>query len=510
MPSEIVAGLKEARSPQEGKLLFWGIQALAFLSVLIPSGPTRPEWYFAALGFTAAVALSRWATPWARVPARFQVIPLVLATAAIGCLIFSAGKTTGLGSLLLLPLLFSAFYGAPWESFVVIPGIAIAEGLLAFANHSTWIVLIRVLVFWVSLLVMISLAAHGLRRRLQSTADAAEEESRQSLVIADATRALSAQQDPALVIQMATRLASELVSPSAKASRRGQYFEVGPRACTVIAESDESGMESGELVVPIDEHPSLRQVIETGQPFNGPVDRAASGPEVRANLERFGITHGAYVPIRLHGEITGILNASGRGEAIEPGLFGRLVLLGSITELALTNASAHQQLEAQALTDPLTELANRRELERAFRRLPDRLPFAFVAIDLDGLKGINDRWGHAAGDQVIVAVASAIASVSRRGDTVARVGGDEFSVLMLDASLDAVERLAGRIHDATNRISVVSGTPRLSIGACVAGPGSDTGMVQGKADAALYEAKRGGGSRTVTRVFGVLEPALIA
>jgi diguanylate cyclase (GGDEF)-like protein len=491
-------------------LLFWGIQGLAFLSVLIPSGPTRPVWYYAALGFTAAVAAVRAATPWAKVPQGFQVTPLLLATAGIGCLIFSAGKSTGLGSLLLLPLLFSAFYGQPWESYVVIPGIAVAEGLLGFANHSTWIVLVRVLVFWVSLLVMISLAAHGLRRRLQATVAAAEEEARQSAVVADATRALSAPLDPELVIRTATRLAAELVSSSTQQARRGQYFEVGPRNCTVVSESDETGMTSGEMVVPIAQHPSLRMVLETGEPMNGPVDRDQSGPEVRANLERFGITHGAYVPIRLNGEITGILNASGRGAAIHPGLFGRLLLLGSITELALTNASTLQQLEAQALSDPLTELANRRELERAFRRLPDRMPFAFVAIDLDGLKGINDRWGHAAGDEVIVAVAAAIASVSRRGDTVARVGGDEFSVLMLDATLDAVERLAGRIHEATQRVMTTSGTPRVSIGACVADGGSDTGMVQAKADAALYQAKRGGGSRTVTRVFELVDLALIA
>ncbi len=77
-------------------------------------------------------------------------------------------------------------------------------------------------------------------------------------------------------------------------------------------------------------------------------------------------------------------------------------MLGSLTELAIKNATAHQLLEEQALTDPLTKLANRRELERAFARLPDRLPFAYVAIDLDGLKSINDQWGHAAGDAAIV------------------------------------------------------------------------------------------------------------
>ena len=182
-----------------------------------------------------------------------------------------------------------------------------------------------------------------------------------------------------------------------------------------------------------------RAVIATGQAVNGPLDLDQCGPAVRAVLEKFGVTHGAYVPINLHGKLTGILSVSGRGEVIQPGVFERVRLIGSLTEMALTNAAAHQVVEEQALTDPLTKLANRRELERAFARLPDRLPFAFIAADLDDLKGVNDRFGHPAGDAVIVAVASAIASLARKGDTVARVGGDEFSVLMLDATSDGVD-----------------------------------------------------------------------
>ena len=90
------------------------------------------------------------------------------------------------------------------------------------------------------------------------------------------------------------------------------------------------------------------------------------------------------------------------------------------------------------------------------------------------------------------------------------MGGDEFSVLMLDATSDGVERLAGSIHDALSHIRLPSGTPRLSIGACVAAPGSDTGLVQGTADAALYEAKHRGGASTVVKVFEQVRPALIA
>jgi diguanylate cyclase (GGDEF)-like protein len=497
-------------SPQEGRLLFWGIQGLAFVSVLVPSGPNRPAWYFAAVGFAVLVALTRWLVPWARVSPRVQVIPLLLATAGIGCLIYSAGQSTGLGSLLLLPLLFSAFYGTPWESFLVIPAIGVAQVLLAMSNHDSMIVLARVVVFWMALLTMISLAAHALRRRLQSTVDAAEEEARQSAVVAEATRALTAWLEPDLVISCATSVAAELVSPISALARRGQYFEVSGDSVSIVSESDEAGTMVGRTLLPIAEHPMVRAVLETGEPVNGPIDLDACGPKLRAILEEFGVTHAAYVPIRRNGQISGVLSASSRGVPISLGLFARLRVLGSLTELALENASTHQLLEEQALTDPLTKLANRRELERAFGRLPDRMPYAYVAVDLDKLKLINDQYGHGAGDAVIVAVATAIASVSRRGDTVARVGGDEFAVLMIDASVDAVERLAGRIHQGLKVLTLESGPPTVSIGGCVAPPRGDSGLAQGVADAALYQAKHRGGSGTVITVFAETGAVLIA
>jgi diguanylate cyclase (GGDEF)-like protein len=500
----------ELRRPHESLLLFWGIQGLAFASVLIPSGPQRPGWYVAALGFAAFVAVLRLATPWSRVPGWFRVVPLLFATLGIGCLIHSAASSTGLGSLLLLPVLFSAFYGAKWESYVLIPASGLVMGLIGLSNHDDGLVLTRLLVFWVALLCLISFAAHALRGRLQSTVDDAREEARQSAVVAEATRSLTASLDPSEVIQNATRLATDLTSSFRISARRGQYFAVEGEMLTIVSDSDPTGMSAAEMRLPVAEHPMARAVIATGQAVNGPLAPDECGPAVQAVLERFGVTHGAYVPINLHGKLTGILSVAGHGEAIQPGVFERVRLIGSLTELALTNAAAHQVVEEQALTDPLTKLANRRELERAFARLPDRLPFAFIAADLDDLKGVNDRFGHPAGDAVIVAVASAVASLARKGDTVARVGGDEFSVLMLDATSDGVERLAGSIHNALSHIRLPSGTPRLSIGACVAAPGSDTGLVQGTADAALYEAKHRGGASTVVKVFEQVRPALIA
>ena len=499
-----------AHDAHEGRLPFAVVMVFAFASVLIPSGTPRLGWVLAAMVLTALVLVARQLSPWRRMPRAVHVLPLILATAAIGCLIYSAGRSTGLNSLLLLPLMYSAFYGAPWESAVLIPAIGITLAVTGIAAGNSPLVLMRLLVFWVALLSMMSFVAHQLRARLQRSVTLATEEARRSTVIADATRVLTTALDPALVISTAARLAAELASPVLNSARRGQYFTATGDAVTLAADSDESGATGVGTVFPAGEHPQLRQVLQSGEPVNGVIEIGACGPAVRRLDERLGITHGAYVPIRLEGAIHGVLSASGRGHEISPQLFQRLLTLGNVTELALANASAHQRLETQALTDPLTKLANRRELEHAFARMPDRLPFAILAADLDNLKRANDRYGHAAGDAVITAVATAMAAVVRRGDTVARVGGDEFAVLMLDATVEGAELLAARIHEAVERIDLLSGTPRLSIGCCVAPCGTDSGFVQGVADSALYEAKHRGGSCTVMRVFDPAEPVLAA
>ena len=495
-----------APDAHEGRLPFAVVMVFAFASVLLPSGTPRLGWLLAAVVLTALVLVARQLGASTRMPRGLRVLPLVLATAAIGCLIYSAGRSTGLNSLLFLPLMFSAFYGERWESGVLIPAIAVTLAVTGIAAGDSPIVLTRLLLFWVALLSMMSFVAHQLRARLQRSVALATEEARRSTVIADATRVLTMALDPALVIATAARLSSELASPKLNAARRGQYFAVSGDTLKVVADSDESGATAVGVVFRADEHPLLRRVIESGEPVNGLIDADACGPAVRRMDEQLGVTHGAYVPIRLEGTMHGVIAASGRGHEISPQLFQRLVTLGNVTELALANASAHQRLETQALTDPLTNVANRRELERAFARMPDRQPFAVLATDVDNLKRANDRFGHAAGDAVISAVATAMAAVVRRGDTVARVGGDEFAVLMLDATVEGAEMLARRIHEAVSRLELMSGRPTLSIGCCIARSGTDSGYVQGVADSAMYEAKRRGGGCTVTRVFEPVEP----
>jgi diguanylate cyclase (GGDEF)-like protein/PAS domain S-box-containing protein len=178
-----------------------------------------------------------------------------------------------------------------------------------------------------------------------------------------------------------------------------------------------------------------------------------------------------------------------------------LVMNTDITALKRTEA----ELAHQALHDPLTGLANRallldhlgRVLARRLRS-PRRVGLLF--LDLDRFKVINDSLGHAAGDQLLVAVADRLAGVLRPTDTVARLGGDEF-VVLIDDFIDPRDPvvLAQRIQSIVKQTVVVDGNEVVttaSIGIAVANDPSDTaGGLLRDADAAMYLAKARGRDR---------------
>lgn len=153
-----------------------------------------------------------------------------------------------------------------------------------------------------------------------------------------------------------------------------------------------------------------------------------------------------------------------------------------------------QELAYQASHDSLTSLPNRAVFTESLHAAVESAdPFSILFVDLDGFKAVNDRYGHAAGDAVLVEVAKRLTRLVRPLDTVSRFGGDEFAILVLDnANPRAVaERVVTSLGDP---ITIDQGEAVIgcSIGLVVGREGTDPELLLQDADAAMYQAKQAG------------------
>ncbi|MFD0387612.1 GGDEF domain-containing protein [Tistrella bauzanensis] len=171
------------------------------------------------------------------------------------------------------------------------------------------------------------------------------------------------------------------------------------------------------------------------------------------------------------------------------------------------------RLKQMAETDFLTGVMNRRSFfDVASRDLTIALhhgsPLAVVMLDLDHFKQINDRYGHGVGDEVLRSVAERCRSAIRGGDLVARMGGEEFVILLHHAAADAAAALAERLRVALAGTPVALSDGRAipitaSLGVAVAGPDDTTiDELMTRADAALYRAKAAGRNRVAAAAVG--------
>ena len=214
-------------------------------------------------------------------------------------------------------------------------------------------------------------------------------------------------------------------------------------------------------------------------------------------------THVCQYQLELEGEYLGELVCT----RARP--FGDLDLL-TIESLAgtlvypLRNALMYRRALDMALQDPLTCVGNRKALDQAVQReatLVERhhTDLSMLMIDIDLFKGINDGFGHAAGDQALRHVTQMISSVIRQSDQVFRYGGEEFVVLLSNTDINNANDLAERIRTAIEQTEICHGNLRfrltVSIGVAAYNPAQGTDSMFKTADGALYEAKDNGRNR---------------
>jgi diguanylate cyclase (GGDEF)-like protein len=183
----------------------------------------------------------------------------------------------------------------------------------------------------------------------------------------------------------------------------------------------------------------------------------------------------------------------------QPGLYAHPPVVGPLAAAAITSlvelALRLDLLDHDASHDPLTGLLNRRSYELQLGQAVSRArrygwPFALVLLDLDDLKVVNDRYGHAAGDAALRALGTGLRAVLRGGDVAARVGGDEFALLVVGVeSASSLSPILARLNKALERV-VPGTTVGFSVGvASFPADTDDPETLMGLADQRLYAAK---------------------
>jgi diguanylate cyclase (GGDEF)-like protein len=247
-------------------------------------------------------------------------------------------------------------------------------------------------------------------------------------------------------------------------------------------------------------------------PKSGPAHPATPAADpVTARLESrarevFGLSNTIAAPLRTDRGTLGAIVLARRTD--EPWTAAsRRILQGAAMEAAaaLGRAESHRSAEARASTDALTGLPNRRYFDEfcgllARRRRADDV-VGVLMVDIDHFKRINDAHGHEVGDEVLKAVAGAIAGAVRDGDVPARIGGEEFAVLLRNPSERMAVEVGERVRAAVGALDLrgfgVSGVS-VSVGVAVAvGPDESMTELLAGADRALYRAKRAGRDRVV-------------
>jgi len=198
-----------------------------------------------------------------------------------------------------------------------------------------------------------------------------------------------------------------------------------------------------------------------------------------------------------------------RGKAFTDKESAMLELLLSSLAYPLRNALRYKNAYQASLTDPLTGIYNRAAMESALRReislaRRNHTPLSLIILDIDGLKQVNDKFGHASGDQLIKAVADAVCSSLRETDLVSRYGGDEFTILLNNTAKRGAAVLAENVRKKIQGVvcqfehAIVKATASIGV-ASLACRDKHTDLFA-RADRALYDAKRQG--RNCIKVAG--------
>ena len=376
-------------------LPFAAVAVVGQISAAWPPGPTDMGAFWVS---TVLLVLSACIVVFRRVavPRTWLIRVGIYITSVTFLMVATGGVSSGLGALLLIPVVGVALYGRRWESAVVVGVIVVALLGVSLATPHVAAATARRLLLFGAIATMFSVAIHSLRDLLMRSNERTGRLLRQEEAINSAARQLTLAVDPPAIMALGAQLAAHIASPPGSEVRRASYLLIEDGVVQIGAQFDESGM-FVETGWPLHEHPPLEEAVRTGRPVVGSFDNLEVGPTFRAVLDDTGITHGVWVPVYPDGKFHGVLGIATRGVTVPTECVDRCVALGHLLELALSNWAAHQKLEQQATAEERRRIA--RELhdglahELAFIASKTRRPIrgADESLELGELADAADR-----------------------------------------------------------------------------------------------------------------------
>jgi diguanylate cyclase (GGDEF)-like protein len=308
------------------------------------------------------------------------------------------------------------------------------------------------------------------------------------------------------VVELAVRQAVDACEAQA-----GRAF---PLAKDAFREAHFGALDPGlEAAIGVAEREAFVVTPEAGQQLLAQLDAEVAPPRARrAVAGAAGGAHALAIPMRALGgaggrEFLGVVSIARRGAPFTREEAELLEYLAGQAVVSIENATLHETVERQAVTDELTGLANAREFHAILEREAERArrfdnSLGLVMVDLDNFKRINDDHGHPQGDEVLASVASVLRDLSRDIDTPARYGGEELAVVLPQTDTQGAALQAERMREAVEALRVpkvgrpgsLRVTASFGVAALPESAGDSEGLVA-VADAALYRAKRGGKNR---------------
>jgi diguanylate cyclase (GGDEF)-like protein len=296
------------------------------------------------------------------------------------------------------------------------------------------------------------------------------------------------------------------------------YMSLGPE--------DERMWEKFRSLFPTPRTPEMNRLIEGFSGLRAPIIQEnvpATRLLPRDWVKSFGIKSMAIYPLAAKEESIGVMAVDSYSDFVHfpAEEIEVLTAIARQASVLIENARLHEQVQQQAIADPLTGLYNHRHLHERLeqeiaRAKRSHRPLAVLMLDIDSLKLINDTYGHQVGDEALKLLASALQSSCRAEDIVGRCGGDEFLIILPESDAAEAERIGERVQvNLAARYLESEGKDacvpiRISMGvACYPSDATVMHKLIDVADSALYRSKQRGGSR-ITTAHGRVEELMPA